>query len=58
MLKKDPIVRIVETLHNECAGCLLREYFIDLKFVTKLPPCGIVGVWDFDNNIRVDLVDE
>jgi hypothetical protein len=58
MLKEDPAVRVVETLHNKFAGCMLGESFIDLNFVTKLLSRKIIVAWDFDHNTRADLVNE
>jgi hypothetical protein len=58
MLKEDPVVRVVETLHDKCAGGLLGQSFIDLKFVTELLSLEIPVAWDFDHNTRADLVDE
>lgn len=44
MLEEDPFVCVIETLHNECTGYFLRQGIINLKLVTKLLSCDILGV--------------
>lgn len=57
VLKEDLLVSEIEALQNKSTGPLLGQDLVGLDFFAKLLPGVLVLFGNFDNNIRVNLVD-
>jgi hypothetical protein len=58
VLEENAVLCVEKTLHNRGTGCMLQEDVIDVAFSTKLLSFKLAGLWDLDDDTRMDLIDE